>query len=114
MQDIREAIEERDSLKRATFFVWVKGHANDEGNIQADRLAVDGARMGRGVSEEGDREADEASGSDSDGDGLEESSDYGRREDARRSAVVDEDDALTRDFETLEQAMAEDADDKIE
>jgi len=47
--DIRDKIEERDFLKRGTHFVWVKGHANDEGNIAADRLAVEGATMGRGI-----------------------------------------------------------------
>src|SRR3954447_23560635 len=32
IMDIRQKIEEREHLKSATHFVWVKGHANDEGN----------------------------------------------------------------------------------
>ncbi len=32
-------------LPHKTFFVWVKGHSTDEGNIQADLLATRGARM---------------------------------------------------------------------
>lgn len=46
VQDIREKIEERDAFGRQTLFVWVKGHAADKGNIEADRLAVEGARKG--------------------------------------------------------------------
>lgn len=52
VMEIREKIVERDLLKKGTYFVWVKGHANDEGNIAADRLAVEGATMGRGHREE--------------------------------------------------------------
>lgn len=52
IMDIRQKIEEREHLKSGTYFVWVKGHANDEGNIAADRLAVDGAMMGRGLDKE--------------------------------------------------------------
>jgi len=50
--DIRERIEEREGLGRGTYFVWVKGHANDPGNIEADKLAVAGAMMGRCISPE--------------------------------------------------------------
>jgi ribonuclease HI len=49
IMDIRQKIEERESLKSKTYFVWVKGHANDEGNSAADRLAVEGAMMGSGI-----------------------------------------------------------------
>ncbi|RMZ77875.1 hypothetical protein DV738_g4194, partial [Chaetothyriales sp. CBS 135597] len=54
IMDIREQIEERDLLNRQTIFCWVKGHATDEGNIAADRLAVQGSRLGRGISDEGE------------------------------------------------------------
>ncbi|BDD58060.1 hypothetical protein MAP00_009276 [Monascus purpureus] len=49
VESILEKIEERNALKVKTLFEWVKGHNRDEGNDQADRLAVYGAR--RGVSE---------------------------------------------------------------
>ncbi|KFA68663.1 hypothetical protein S40285_02611 [Stachybotrys chlorohalonatus IBT 40285] len=35
---------ERTSAGSGTYFVWVKGHATDKGNIAADALAVRGAR----------------------------------------------------------------------
>lgn len=54
IMDIRQKIDEREHLKSGTFFVWVKGHANDEGNTAADRLAVEGALMGRGLHSEVD------------------------------------------------------------
>jgi ribonuclease HI len=49
IMDIRQKIEERESLQSRTHFIWVKGHANDQGNSAADRLAVEGAMMGRGI-----------------------------------------------------------------
>ena len=52
VMDIRQRIEEREHVKTGTFFVWIKGHANDEGNIEADRLAVEGAMIGRGIDRE--------------------------------------------------------------
>lgn len=52
IMDIRQKIDEREHLKSGTYFVWVKGHANDEGNIAADRLAVEGATMGKGIDRE--------------------------------------------------------------
>jgi ribonuclease HI len=57
--DIREKIEERESLKKGTFFVWVKGHSGDPGNVAADQLAVAGSLMGRGVQEQDDSEEGE-------------------------------------------------------
>lgn len=50
VMDIREKIEERESLKKKTIFVWVKGHSNNAGNIEADKLAVQGSLLGRGLS----------------------------------------------------------------
>lgn len=44
---IRAAIDERDAFGATTQFVWVKGHNNQPGNVAADALAVQGARMGR-------------------------------------------------------------------
>lgn len=44
-------IEERDGDKVQTNFEWIKGHANHPGNVEADRLAVDGARKGPGEKE---------------------------------------------------------------
>lgn len=46
VQEVREKIEIRDRVGKKTYFVWIKGHANDEGNVAADRLAVEGAMMG--------------------------------------------------------------------
>lgn len=39
-------IRERDGLNVQTRFEWVKGHADDPGNVAADNLAVNGARLG--------------------------------------------------------------------
>ncbi len=49
VQEVRARIEERDGLGRGTYFVWVKGHNGDIGNVEADRLAVEGAKLARGV-----------------------------------------------------------------
>lgn len=49
IQEVRARIEEREGLGRGTYFVWVKGHNGDRGNVEADRLAVEGARLGRRV-----------------------------------------------------------------
>ena len=37
-------VDERNRSGIQTQFEWVKGHVNEPGNIEADRLAVDGAR----------------------------------------------------------------------
>jgi ribonuclease HI len=52
IMDIRQKIDEREHLKSETNFVWVKGHADDEGNTAADRLAGEGATMGQGIGRE--------------------------------------------------------------
>ena len=44
VENILSMIEERDSLKVQTAFEWIKGHAHHPGNVEADRLAVEGAR----------------------------------------------------------------------
>ena len=38
-------MEERERMGTQTYFQWVKGHAVDRGNIAADHLAVQGAKM---------------------------------------------------------------------
>jgi ribonuclease HI len=106
IMDIREQIEERDLLKRNTFFVWVKGHANNEGNIAADRLAVEGAMMGRGVS---DGEGDEGGGDDDleDGSEGEESEDLGLTNGA-------EDEDVRQAFRDMDRAMTEEEGDPLD
>lgn len=47
VQPIRRLIEHRESRGVKTEFVWVKGHAATEGNVQADLLAVEGAKMAK-------------------------------------------------------------------
>ncbi len=46
VETILAKIEERDELKVETSFEWIKGHSDSLGNIEADKLAVDGARKG--------------------------------------------------------------------
>ncbi|KAL9026307.1 MAG: hypothetical protein Q9196_005011 [Gyalolechia fulgens] len=46
VENILSKIEERDSLGVQTAFEWIKGHNNHPGNVEADRLAVEGARNG--------------------------------------------------------------------
>lgn len=36
---------EREACKAKTKFQWIKGHANDPGNVAADQLAVQGSRQ---------------------------------------------------------------------
>ncbi len=48
IEAILTRIDERKSLGAATNFRWIRGHANDPGNTEADRLAVLGARNARG------------------------------------------------------------------
>ena len=47
VEEILKLLQERDLCKVTTEFEWVKGHASNEGNIEADKLAVLGAQEGR-------------------------------------------------------------------
>ncbi|EKG19649.1 hypothetical protein MPH_03081 [Macrophomina phaseolina MS6] len=44
VEPIVARIEEREKIGTKTIFTWLKGHADDPGNIAADALAVQGAR----------------------------------------------------------------------
>ncbi|KAI4290725.1 MAG: hypothetical protein L6R35_000032 [Caloplaca aegaea] len=44
VENILAKIEERESLGTLTAFEWIKGHNNNAGNVEADRLAQEGAR----------------------------------------------------------------------
>ena len=45
VQQVRERLDLREVNGGRTQFIWVKGHDTDQGNIAADHLAVEGARM---------------------------------------------------------------------
>ena len=44
IEPILARIREREMCRARTSFKWVKGHANDPGNVAADMLAVQGSR----------------------------------------------------------------------
>jgi ribonuclease HI len=44
VEPIVSRICEREACKAKTKFQWIKGHANDPGNVAADQLAVNGSR----------------------------------------------------------------------
>lgn len=47
IEKILEKVKEREEFGSRTRFEWVHGHTgNNDGNSQADKLAVEGARMG--------------------------------------------------------------------
>ena len=46
VESVLAKIEERNSLAVQTTFEWIKGHANHPGNVEADKLAINGARKG--------------------------------------------------------------------
>ena len=43
VEAVLEKIDHRKRLRSKTEFVWVKGHANEPGNVAADNLAVTAA-----------------------------------------------------------------------
>lgn len=47
VERVRALIAERDRAGSSTTFTWVKGHADDIGNVGADALAVQGAMRSR-------------------------------------------------------------------
>lgn len=59
VEPILDRINERYMAGAKTTFEWVKGHASDEGNIEADRLAVAGAEIGKRQREEEERRLEE-------------------------------------------------------
>jgi ribonuclease HI len=91
--EIRERIEERERMGKATFFVWVKGHAQNEGNIAADRLAVEGALSGRALEPDAEKVNDNGS---------------------IGSGIGEEDDEAAKSFKAMEQAMEEDSDEDLQ
>ena len=93
IQEVRTRIEEREGLGRGTYFVWVKGHNGDRGIVEADRLAVEGARLGRGVTV-GDVAGDRVDGADA-GAGEKEEED----EEAEAFRVMEEAMAAEEDME---------------
>lgn len=94
--DIREKIEERETLSKATYFVWVKGHKDNAGNIAADRLAVQGAIKGKGLHDD---------------DGRARAGDDAARE-GTDAGDVEEDEAAAA-FKAMESAMQEDSDEEF-
>lgn len=57
VEQIVNRIDERSAAGGTTEFKWLKGHANDPGNVAADALAVNGAREAKQL-----LEADDADG----------------------------------------------------
>ena len=110
VMDIREQMDERDMLGRQTIFVWVKGHAGTEGNVEADRLAVEGAHLGRGISASGtDEDMD-------DGDDDDDGSESEIIEDGDLSKTTDgwgDDEDVKRAVEDMERALSEDDGDPL-
>ena len=52
VESILNKIAQRSKEGGDTRFIWTKGHAANEGNIAADKLAVDGARAAQQASNE--------------------------------------------------------------
>jgi ribonuclease HI len=47
VEELLWRVRAREACGARTRFKWVKGHAEEEGNVQADRLAVQGAMASR-------------------------------------------------------------------
>jgi ribonuclease HI len=42
---VRKVMDARDKAGTRTVIRWIKGHASDQGNVAADKLAVQGAKL---------------------------------------------------------------------
>ena len=51
IENVLTKVEERNRLKVRTDFEWIKGHTGANGNEEADKLAVAGAKKGPGSRE---------------------------------------------------------------
>ena len=49
VEPVLQRLQDRDTAGATTRFVWTKGHANDPGNVAADRLAVAGSHKARAL-----------------------------------------------------------------
>jgi ribonuclease HI len=49
IEEIIKMIDDRKLSGSETHFTWLKGHADDPGNVAADKLAVEGAEEARKV-----------------------------------------------------------------
>lgn len=45
VETLLQRVAEREAMGTQTLFEWIKGHDNNPGNIEADKLAVEGAKF---------------------------------------------------------------------